>query len=115
MIHFDSIDKDIDKETNAKGKEVDISQQAIALRYNKNENIAPKIVAKGSGYVAENILLAAQKAAVPVYKNKTLATMLMALEVDREIPPNLYSAVAEVLACVYRMDQKAKNKPPIHL
>ena len=80
--------------------------KAVALQYKEDENSAPKIVAKGKGKVAENILLTAQNNAVPVYKNKTLTAMLMALEIDKEIPPALYSMVAEVLAYVYRMDQK---------
>ncbi|WP_019553084.1 EscU/YscU/HrcU family type III secretion system export apparatus switch protein [Propionispira raffinosivorans] len=80
--------------------------KAVALQYREDENTAPKIVAKGKGKVAENILLTAQNNAVPVYKNKTLTAMLMALEIDKEIPPDLYAMVAEVLAYVYRMDQK---------
>lgn len=83
--------------------------QAVALQYNENSN-APKVVAKGKGYVAENIINAARQNSVPVYQNKTLAGMLMAVDIDREIPPDLYTAVAEVLAYVYRMDQKAKKK-----
>lgn len=88
--------------------------QAVALRYNE-ENIAPQVIAKGKGYVAENILNAARKNSVPIYQNKTLTSMLMAVDIDREIPPDLYTAVAEILAYVYRMDQKTKKKPKISL
>lgn len=84
-------------------------KHAVALQYNE-ENTAPKVVAKGQGFVAENIINAAKQNAVPIYKNKTLAGMLMAVDIDREIPPDLYTAVAEVLAYVYRMDQKAKRR-----
>ncbi len=108
MINLDA-DKEVGKDERELA-DVDVHKQAIALRYRKDENVAPKVVAKGRGYVAESILQAAQKAAVPVYKNKTLASMLMALEIDREIPPELYATVAEVLAYVYGMDQKAKPK-----
>lgn len=83
--------------------------QAVALQYNEKNN-APKVVAKGNGFIADNIIKAAKQNSVPVYKNKTLAGMLMAVELDREIPPDLYTAVAEVLAYVYRMDQKSKPK-----
>lgn len=86
-----------------------MKQQAIALRYNENDN-APRVVAKGKGFVAENIIKAANQNSVPVYQNKTLTGMLMAVDLDREIPPALYTAVAEVLAYVYRMDEKAKSK-----
>jgi flagellar biosynthesis protein len=81
-------------------------KQAIALNYKEGENHAPRVVAKGAGFIAEQILAAAQKHAIPVYQNKTLSSMLMAVELDREIPPELYKAVAEVLAYVYRLDQK---------
>ena len=87
-------------------------QQAVALKYDMERDSAPKVVAKGRGHVAENILAAAQKNAVPVYQNKTLVNMLMALEIDREIPPELYRTIAEVMAYVYRIDKKAKKNQP---
>lgn len=80
-------------------------QQAIALSYQKDNNTAPKVIAKGSGFVAEKIVATAKQHSVPVYQNKTLVSMLMAVELDREIPPELYQAVAEVLAHIYRIDQ----------
>lgn len=86
-------------------------KKAVALKYDPEANVAPKIVAKGQGYVAENILNLAQQNALPVYQNKTLVNMLMALDIDKEIPPELYTTVAEVLAYVYRIDSRAgKNK-----
>jgi flagellar biosynthesis protein len=90
-----------------------VKKKAVALKYDPDKQDAPKVVAKGRGYVAENIMAAAQKNAIPVYQNKSLVNMLMALELDREIPPELYHVVAEVLAYVYRIDQK--KKIPIHL
>lgn len=92
-----------------------VEKKAVALKYEPESNVAPKVIAKGKGYVAENILAFAQKSAIPVYQNKSLVNMLMALELDREIPPELYSVVAEVLAYVYRIDKKAKRPPQIHL
>jgi flagellar biosynthesis protein len=88
--------------------------QAVALRYSE-ESVAPQVIAKGKGYVAENILNAARKNSVPIYQNKTLTSMLMAVDIDREIPPDLYTAVAEILAYVYRIDQKNKKNPKISL
>ncbi|QJW45353.1 flagellar biosynthesis [bacterium BFN5] len=85
-------------------------QQAIALTYDIAKNAAPKVVAKGTGHLAEQILAAAHKNAVPVYQNKTLTGMLMAIDLDREIPPELYRVVAEVLAYVYRIDQRLGNR-----
>lgn len=82
-------------------------KKAVALKYDPEANAAPKVVAKGRGYVAENILAAAQSNSIPVYQNKSLVNLLMALDLDKEIPPELYTTVAEVLAYIYRMDTKA--------
>ncbi|MCR5176466.1 MAG: EscU/YscU/HrcU family type III secretion system export apparatus switch protein [Anaerovibrio sp.] len=84
-------------------------KKAVALKYDMEKNLAPKVVAKGKGHVAENILDAARKGKVPVYQNKSLVNMLMALELDKEIPAELYTTVAEILAYVYRIDQRRKN------
>ena len=80
-------------------------KKAAALKYDADRDRAPRLIAKGRGHVAEHILAVAQKSAIPVYKNKSLINMLMALEIDREIPPELYKAIAEVMAYVYRMDK----------
>ncbi len=80
-------------------------RKAVALRYEAERDLAPKVIAKGRGHVAEHILETAQKNSVPVYQDKTLVNMLMALEIDREIPPDLYKAIAEVMAYIYKMDK----------
>ncbi|MBP2628944.1 MAG: type secretion exporter [Firmicutes bacterium] len=85
-------------------------QQAIALSYHQVNNAAPKVVAKGAGFVAEKILATAKQHSIPIYQNKTLVSMLMAVELDREIPPELYQAVAEILAYIYRIDQNIGKK-----
>ena len=80
--------------------------KAVALKYNEHDGTAPKVVAKGAGVVAGKIIYSAKEHGVPIYQNKTLTGMLMAVELDREIPPELYQAVAEVLAYIYRLDQR---------
>lgn len=87
-------------------QERDKIAKAVALKYDVEGNKAPLVVAKGAGGVADKILSAAKEHGVPIYQNKTLASMLMAVELDREIPPELYQAVAEVLAYIYRLDQQ---------
>lgn len=92
----------------------DVPQQAVALKYDTEHDKAPRVAAKGRGHVAENILAAARQNTIPVYQNKSLVNMLMALEIDREIPPELYRTIAEVMAYIYRIDKKAgpkKNLP----
>ena len=88
---------------------VDTNKKAIALRYEQTKNQAPKVVAKGAGFIAEQILNSAKENAIPIYQNKTLTGMLMAVELDKEIPAALYKAVAEVLAYVYRIDQNMQK------
>lgn len=84
--------------------------KAVALKYDEHDGKAPKVVAKGIGFVAGKILNSAQEHGIPVYQNKTLTGMLMAVELDREIPPELYQAVAEVLAYIYRLDQRLGSR-----
>ncbi|MBP2651303.1 MAG: FlhB domain protein [Firmicutes bacterium] len=88
--------------TEPEKKEMD---HAVAIRYNRQQDSVPRVVAKGSGHIAKSILTAADQHGVPVYQNKTLVSMLMAVELEREIPVELYQAMAEILAYVYRLDQ----------
>ncbi len=79
--------------------------KATALRYEQG-NTAPKVVATGSGYVAEQIVKAAQEAGVPVRSDPALAGALAALDLGDEVPQELYRSVAEALAWAYRLDRK---------
>mgnify|MGYP000884138427 CR=1 FL=1 len=83
------------------------NKKAVALKYNKDVDQAPRVLAKGSGYIAEKIITTAKQNEVPLYQDKTLTGMLMAIELDREIPPEFYKVVAEVLAYVYILDKQA--------
>jgi flagellar biosynthesis protein len=79
--------------------------KVIALRYQAQENRAPKITAKGRGYVAERILETAKAHNIPVREDKNLIKVLSRLDLEQEIPPDVYKAVAEILAFVYRLTQ----------
>jgi flagellar biosynthesis protein FlhB len=80
---------------------------AVALRYDQSSASAPKVVAKGAGFIAENIRDIARKNNVAIVNNKPLARVLYkTVEVDEMVPTNLYKAVAEVLAFVYNMKMK---------
>ena len=77
---------------------------AIALRYERNSMGAPRVVAKGAGYVAQRIVDLARRHAVPVVERKPLAQALFkAVKINQEIPAALYYVVAELLAYVYRL------------
>ncbi len=82
-------------------------QKAVALKYDQAGGSAPKVVATGSGAIAEKIIQKAQEFDVPVFQNKALAESLLKLEVDEEIPPSLYKAVAEVFVWLMQSEEKA--------
>lgn len=84
-------------------------RKAVALRYDAESEQAPKIAAKGSGYVAERIIEIAEENGVFLHEDPDLVAVLAKLDVDTEIPENLYRAVAEVLAFVYRLN---RDMPP---
>lgn len=80
---------------------------AVALRYRRELDAAPQVVAGGYGAVAERILEVARSAKVPVHEDALLAETLGKVGVDRPIPPELYQAVAEVISFVYRLHPRA--------
>ncbi len=86
----------------------DAFKQAVALAYTAGQQ-APKVVASGKGLIAENIIKLAQENGVYVHESKELVAMLMDVDLDKEIPPNLYRVVAELLAWLYRIE---KATPP---
>ena len=84
--------------------------QAVALRYDPNEAIAPKIAAKGRGLVAERILALAREHDIPIREDKDLVQVLSRLDLEQEVPMPVYQAVAEILAFIYRMSQKRRTE-----
>jgi len=78
--------------------------KAVALKYEKEKDAAPRIVAKGRGFVAQKIIETARAHGVPLYEDKNLVQVLEALDLETEIPTELYRAVAEVLAFIYRLN-----------
>jgi flagellar biosynthesis protein len=83
---------------------------AVAMRYDVETDKAPLILASGRGAVADEILRIADENKIPLYENKQLATMLAKLEIDTEIPPQLYVLVAEILFFVYKLDKMAEKR-----
>lgn len=76
---------------------------AVALAYQSGDS-APRIVAKGRGLIAEQIIERAKEHGVAVHESKELVALLMQVELDDKIPPALYRAVAELLAWLYRVE-----------
>ncbi len=82
-------------------------QMAVALGYEPGVDSAPVVLARGRGRVAERILEAAKEAKVPVREDRDLVEILAAVEIGDAIPPELYMAIAEILAFIYRVNAQA--------
>ncbi len=80
-------------------------KRAVALRYDAKRDTAPRVVAKGKGRLAEQILQLAKKNDVPVRQDANLVQVLSRLNLDQEIPPEVYQAVAAILAFLYRINR----------
>lgn len=78
-------------------------KSAVALAYSQSD-AAPRVVAKGRGLMAEQIITRAQEHGVYVHESPELVSLLMQIDLDQRIPPQLYVAVAELLAWIYRLE-----------
>jgi len=84
----------------------DFGKKAVALKYQLGEDRAPRVTAKGRGHIAEKIIEVAREHHIPLHEDKEMVDVLDALDLDMEIPTELFRAVAEVLAFIYRMNKK---------
>jgi flagellar biosynthesis protein len=94
-------------------------KNAVALAYNQSDG-APRVVAKGRGLLAEQIIARAHEHGVYVHESAELVSLLMQVDLDQHIPPQLYLAVAELLAWLYRLENgleaspaRAEQTPPL--
>ncbi|WP_088069425.1 EscU/YscU/HrcU family type III secretion system export apparatus switch protein [Gottfriedia luciferensis] len=88
------------KNSNEKRKDV------IALKYNTESDVAPKVIAKGKGLIADEIISKAKDFGVPIQEDPSLVEVLSKLEINQSIPEDLYSVVAELFAFIYRADKQ---------
>ena len=87
--------------------------EAVALAYTAGE-AAPRVVAKGRGLLAEQIISRAREHGVYVHESPELVSLLLQIDLDQRIPPQLYLAVAELLAWIYRLENSlAAGAPPV--
>ena len=90
-------------------------KEAVALAYNQSDS-APKVVAKGRGLMAEQIIAKAHEHGVYVHESPELVALLTQVDIDEHIPPQLYMAVAELLAWLYHLEHGEKLPAPrLHL
>lgn len=83
----------------------DSRKKAAALSYDPRKEGAPRVLAAGRGTIAEKIIEAARLHGVPVVEDSPLAEGLIRVEIGREIPPELFQAVAQVMAFLYRLER----------
>lgn len=88
----------------------DARRKAVALRYNQEQDAAPRVVARGYGLTAERIIEIAHEHNIQIYEDPDLVAVLAKLDINTQIPEDLYVAVAEVLAFVYRVNQQALDR-----
>ncbi|SFV02890.1 EscU/YscU/HrcU family type III secretion system export apparatus switch protein [Pseudoduganella namucuonensis] len=86
-------------------------QSAVALAYHSGAP-APKVVAKGRGLVAEQIIHVAAEHGVHIHESKELVSLLMDIDLDQQIPPALYRTIAELLAWLYHIESAQKSGLP---
>lgn len=82
---------------------------AAALKYDNRKDAAPKLIAKGRGMIAEKIIELAQKNSVPIRSDPALVQILSKLDIDEQIPIELYKAVSEILAFVYSANNRYRD------
>ena len=85
----------------------DKKTEAAALRYDIDTDSAPVVIAKGQGEVAKQIIKTAEEHDIPLKEDQDLVKILLQLELDEEIPEELYSAVAEILSFVFEIEKLA--------
>ena len=85
-------------------------QKAVALKYDRKKDGAPRVTAKGKGKVAEKIIELAKKYDIPIKDDPDLIEVLSSLDIHQEIPSDIYVAVAELLAFVYSTNSKRQPK-----
>ncbi|HBT51478.1 MAG TPA: flagellar biosynthesis protein FlhB [Petrotoga sp.] len=82
------------------------SKKAVALRYKQGTDQAPKVVAKGVDSIARRIIEIAEEENIPIVKSEKAVEEFYGLDLDEEIPPEMYEIAAEIIAFVYKLDKE---------
>lgn len=85
--------------------------KAVVLAYSPQDDLAPRLVAKGQGELAERLILKAQEHGLPIHKDPELVRFLMKVDIEESIPPALYVAVAHILALVWKAEELKNPRP----
>ncbi|QOY51907.1 EscU/YscU/HrcU family type III secretion system export apparatus switch protein [Candidatus Sulfurimonas baltica] len=85
-----------------------MQDKAAALEYDKKSGSAPKVTASGKGTIAQSIIAKAKEFDVPIFANEALVNSLVDLEIDKEIPSELYQAIADVFIWLMKNEKSFK-------
>ncbi|MGD9624687.1 MAG: EscU/YscU/HrcU family type III secretion system export apparatus switch protein [Arcobacter sp.] len=86
-----------------------LTQKAVALKYDIDKDNAPKVTAKGKGETASNIIKIAKENNIPIKKDEDLIELLSQIDIDKEIPSSMYRAVAEIFSFIYDLSNNKKD------
>ena len=86
-------------------------KSAVALKYHTENDAAPKVTAKGEGLLAERIIALAKENQIPIKEDPDLVQILSQVDINKEVPPSVYKIVAELLAFVYKLNNKYQGFP----
>lgn len=84
--------------------------KAVALTYDSAQHYAPTVKAKGKGFVADKIIEAAKQNGIAIQEDESLVELLSQLDINTQIPEELFQVVAEILANVYRLEKKVGSQ-----
>ena len=87
----------------------DKNKKAVALKYDKSKNPAPHVAAKGRGDIAQRILDVASEHDIPIHSDADLVEILDKVELEQEVPIEVYSVVAEIFAYIYKINNELKQ------
>ncbi len=85
-------------------------KKAVALGYDIDKDHAPKVLAKGEGAIAKNIVKIAQDNEIPIKKDEDLVELLSAIDIEKEIPSSMYKAVSEIFSFIYDLTTIERKK-----
>lgn len=91
------------------GKPKSQIRKAAVLKYNQVNDFAPRLVGKGSGFLAEKIIALAREKGIPVVENPDLLKILMQLDENQYVPENLYQIVAEIYAFILKIEKECEH------
>lgn len=98
------------EEKERKKKVVSSLEKAVALRYDQEKDSSPRVVAKGKGYIARQIREIAEEYGIPIRHDDDLVELLAQVDIDKEIPQELYAVVAEILSWIYRANEEMRKE-----